>query len=339
MPGKVFATHHADDLLFNQYTTELLNKLADQQLDNRRILVLHLNLVDKLTYHKIATEVARYKPDHIICFTGPEPNWAFDSQLLLAALGSTPYSFLGYVKHPAATFLDFWALCTDKFFPAYTDQQLAPVESNQFYLCHNRQPYAHRKLLVDALDHSAGFISFGSRSEADRTIDKTLEFYQQEAFHPWHKKLDGTLIEIPYDTYTLGDLTVWQQTVLNIVSDSFWINKPSKFGNLFISEKYYKPILGLRPFLTYGNPETYYAFKDLGFKTFEEDLGLFPADLTTSMEGAIVAISSAVNYLNGIGPSARLAWYNKLMPKLLYNRDRFKQHVKEQQAVLDNYRV
>lgn len=337
MPSFVLETHHAKDLLFNQYATELIKQLAVQQDSSRRTLLIHLNLKDSTTYHDIAATIARFKPDHVICFSGPEPHWLLERTRLLAALGDTPHSFIGYIHAPNSTFLDFWALCIDKFFPRYNDQQLVPVESDRFYLCHNRQPYQHRQMLVSKIDTNCGFVSLGNLTGPGQVIDTSLEFYPEESTHTWHVKKDGTFIEIPYDTYTLGDTTVWQQTVLNIVSDSFWINDPNKFGNVFLSEKYYKPILGLRPFVTYGNPDTYFKLKELGFKTFEEDLGISIQDLVTTAYTASDAIVKAVEFLKDLGPSSRISWYNSLESKLNYNRQRFHEHIAEQQALVDNY--
>lgn len=337
MPTAIISTHHADDLLFNQYATQLVEKLASIQDTDKRVLIVHLNLENDLTYHNISSAIARVKPDHVICFDGPEPHWLLNHRKLMSVLGQSEYSFLGYTNSQKSTFLDFWALCTDKFFPAYDN--LSPIESDRFYLCHNRQPYPHRIALVNSIDTSIGFVSCGNRKGPEITIDTTLEFYNQEATHRWHVNADGTPISIPYDTYTLGDISVWQQIVLDIVSDSFWVTTPNKFGNSFLSEKYYKPILGLRPFLTYGNPATYFKLRELGFQTFETDLGITVDSIVCSQESAITAINQAITYLGNMSATNRISWYNSLLPKLVYNKNRFAEHVAEQQRVLENYRV
>jgi hypothetical protein len=74
---------------------------------------------------------------------------------------------------------------------------------------------------------------------------------------------------IPHDIHSLGNLDIWQQHFLNVVGETEFMH----WDNMFISEKTWKPILGLRPFVINGQTKIYQYF--LAVYRFFKHLFLF----------------------------------------------------------------
>jgi hypothetical protein len=134
-------------------------------------------------------------------------------------------------------------------------------------------------------------------------------------------------VGIPNDIYSLGQLEIWNQSFINIVSETQF-----EFGpNVFLSEKIWKPIIGLRPFIINGSPGIYRILKQAGFDCFED---LFPIAALSNcnrnngwkFDNHKHIIESLANFknknLSGI--------YNQLRPRLLHNQRLFYEYAANQ---------
>ena len=307
MPVRIASTFSQQDVpgmgILAKVLTQLENQLADH---SKRILVLNLVILEldsppELTYHKLAVEVSRYKPDHVVCLNTIEPHWMLDvNRILSQIVHPVPYTLLGCFKDtPETIYLDFCSMWSASIFKSYTDAELAPVLSDKFFLSHNRNPYPHRHFVNDR---------------------------------------QPNINQIPQDTDSVGDLSVWQRQVLVVMSDSYWEKGPSKLGKMYMSEKFYKPIIGLRPLLLYTNPDNYLKYRDNGFDTFEDVFGLTVEDMTTSEEKSRSSIIKALLQLKAMSPEQRLSWYNSLLPRLINNRRHFYNYAGQQTKVLEEFR-
>jgi len=92
-------------------------------------------------------------------------------------------------------------------------------------------------------------------------------------------------------------------------------------GN-FLSEKTFKPIIGMRPFLIYGHPRSTAALKEMGFETFDEDFGYTP---TNSHIKNAIQIGKIVDDLGNLD-----SFYQKLLPKIEHNKNTFKANAEKE---------
>ena len=134
---------------------------------------------------------------------------------------------------------------------------------------------------------------------------------------------------IPHDIHSLGRLALWQQHFLTVVGETEGNNDVPTF----VSEKTWKPIIGLRPFIINGQRKVYQWLRSRGFKTFNQywkHINVEEKDNTP--ENCI----NVINYLNSKTNKELLAMYQDMLPDLLYNKQRFYEFSREQKHKMEN---
>lgn len=245
----------------------------------------------------LADDIRKNNPGFIICHSFVDPVIPEIKQAVQAS--GIPYVLIGNYKHYR---LDFWAMVCDLHFQSYTQNDLILNSGARKFMCLNRKPHLHRRILVHHLQavKDLGYLTVG----ADPAM------------------ADGDMGEypIPNDIYTLGDLADWRNAYLNIVTETEF--KPLDPDDFFISEKTWKPILGLRPFMVYGQPKLREYLKANGFDIFEDLVDYSSLTGESETDYADLAIRTIHNLMPGD--------YPKLLPRLHKNRDRFRTYVYEQ---------
>ena len=134
-------------------------------------------------------------------------------------------------------------------------------------------------------------------------------------------------VGIPNDVYSLGKLEIWNTSFINVVSETQY-----EFSeNVFLSEKIFKPIIGLRPFIVNGSPGIYRLLKRAGFDCFDD---LFPVKIlgnenhntTWKFDNHRCIIETLINFKN----KNLIELYNQIKPRLLYNRELFYEYASNQ---------
>lgn len=146
------------------------------------------------------------------------------------------------------------------------------TEPNYVYdfLCYMRKPNHHRPKVYEALKDLNGIVTIGTQEfdvNSDirwSTIDKDFDNGNPGQIFKIEPEFN---FKVYNDIDTLGNIDVWNDSFLIIVSETF--GDPTDF---FITEKTYKPMLGKRPFITLGANDAYYRTLRLkGYHTFEND--------------------------------------------------------------------
>jgi hypothetical protein len=227
---------------------------------------------------------------------------------------------IGYVN--SKYFYDFWAVACLKFFKKYNNQELEPTNFNYLYLNYNRKPHRHRVELVKLLETS-DFINCGcvTLGNSAYTVNDQHNDYKEYGAND----VVGD-VGIPNDIYSLGQLEIWNQSFINIVSETQF-----EFGsNTFLSEKIFKPIIGLRPFVINGSPGIYKLLKRAGFDCFED---LFPVDILSKETFTSWKFDNHKHILESLEQlkdKNLLDIYNKLLPRLLSNQKLFYEYATNQ---------
>lgn len=169
---------------------------------------------------------------------------------------------LGYTVKLIGFGPDCWFSFMPGLIKEYSEDELMLSPDMTYkYLCYNRKPRPHRVELVKQLISSNllrhGWTTFehGYFEEVDILSDNT-----DKALH----SLD-TRFTRPEDLHSLGNMDIWKNSYCVVVSET----EPTDPWQ--ISEKTWKPILGLRPYMLNGNAGVSVVLKELGFFT--------PADL------------------------------------------------------------
>jgi len=129
---------------------------------------------------------------------------------------------------------------------------------------------------------------------------------------------EGNFQNPPNDIYSLGDPDIWSKIFINVIVET------TKHTNVFLSEKTWKPIIGLRPFLILGDDQLYPKLKELGYDTFDDIFGTWwhkPLwqDRARSIIDILQQFGEQEKDLNKL--------YLHLHPRLLYNRNNFITHM------------
>ena len=362
MPAITYEVIHdyGFEVPFITLARQLVNSIAQRYAnDTRRIAILNLAetapeygkqlALNKIEYHKLETFLRRNKIDTVLLVSIIEPHWFLDHEYIvkniLEPLGIS-YKFLGWYTQPGSTFFDLWSqVMSSTLTPQYTEAELLPVESKKFFLCHTGNPMLHRVDLYKKIA-SNGLLSSGFINLSKVVVGNRPQYIQESDIQ------DYSQYDIPHDPYTLGDLSIWRQTIFTVVSDAFLfesgksiagngkaiLDQPGSYGHTIISEKIYKPILGLRPFLVNGSYEVTKKFKDLGFDLFEDAFNITLDDLKTK-QGIHDTIVRTLAMLAALTPAERLQWYTDLLPRLRANKQHFYKHAEQQLDLITQFQI
>ena len=220
----------------------------------------------------------------------------------------------------------FWLLATDRYFLKYTPDDVKPTIFKNNFLCYQRKIYDERKLIYELLINKKGIVTLSGKNNKD--VNNNLPA------HIGYEEIGIDEIEksrLPNDIWSLGNIDILNKSFLNIVVETTQdLNNKSHF----LSEKTFKPIIGMRPFLIYGHPKSSVALKKMGFETFDEDFGYTP---TNSHIKNALQITEIVDELNNLD-----SFYQKLLPKIQHNKNTFKTNAenewKKLKQLADDYK-
>lgn len=120
-------------------------------------------------------------------------------------------------------------------------------QKDTYFCCLNNRHHEHRVLLVQDFQNN-------------NVIDKGI------VSSDFHKiSIDGVGSR-PNDYNPL----IYNKSLINVVTETFYRQEWNETGNIFFSEKIWKPIVCKQAFIVVGPKHTLKYLKDLGFKTFED---------------------------------------------------------------------
>ena len=282
-------------------TSDKFRVTRDLVLNHGARNILFFNFVDPLYEHSTWYEVLK------------------ECQHKIGQDNITTVGFIDTLKFKQDYEFPFWAIQLGDTFQNYEVGQILPVNNiNNFFLCYNRKPTLHRVQLHDALERkgllSKGVFTLGNEDPAKIkmiNLDKSTMPYENNNIH-------GNL-NIPNDTHSLGPLEVWNSCFLVIVTET---DHNMTTGHPFLSEKIWKPLIGMRPFLCLGDKGTNRYLRDAGFHTFNAFFGC-EDDLTVDQ------MVKVIEDYRGIPADD----YEKLRDKLEHNRRHFFSYSKTQRSI------
>jgi hypothetical protein len=226
---------------------------------------------------------------------------------------------------------NFHAIANAKHCPEYKISEVLLTHPEYVFLLYQRKPRRHRveitNLLLEKNLDKRGIITLGSNKNASVdwseglsgpviTIDDHPNAYKHNGNHD---DFNG----IPNDLVTLGRLDIWQQSFLNIASETEFNN----WDPILVTEKTWKPMIGLRPFIVHGQNGIYPWLYRNGFKTFNRYWPHIPVEQGEDQHGNVVAV---IEFLCEKSTAELVSMYNDMLPDLEYNRERFYEFSQEQ---------
>jgi hypothetical protein len=217
--------------------------------------------------------------------------------------------WLEFIRQHSKTFFDDSYITTPKF--------------EKLYMCLNRKPHAHRLFLVDLLEKnnllSEGYVSVCSEKKTiflNENISDSIRYANESVVDD---------LPIVNDIISLGDPHYWNSHFINVVTET------TIHTDLFISEKTWKPIIGLRPFLILGDYNIYNQLKTYGFDTFDDLFGAWYTD--KNWENRAKSIITILKYYKNEDINKI---YKDILKRLIKNRDIFLKITQENLEFLKN---
>lgn len=220
----------------------------------------------------------------------------------------------------------YFALLVGKHFFDYIDHDLAPqFPFENRFLCYQRKRSQPRIDLYNALRDQQGIVTLSGEHMPAFNDSVPVEAGLLET------TMDNIESLNPNDMWSLGDLGVWRGSFLNIVSET--VQHHNGLDRVFASEKTFKPILGMRPFLHYGEADFSGLLQSRGFETFDEDFEYNPSAPYDQQAAQLANIIQSLDNPEDM--------YKKLLPKITHNRNHLHTMVqaewKKVQQLADHY--
>ena len=225
----------------------------------------------------------------------------------------------------------FIATLLPKYFQLYTEAELLLQQAKWIFINYNRKPRQHRvdlttKILDQGLDNY-GIMTLGKNDPSySKRLDSISLLLGEDDYTIEGNWGQDDRFGIPHDIHTLGNIDYWQNHFLTVAGETEFL----PWDNMFISEKTWKPIIGLRPFILNGQTKIYKYLRDNGFHTFNQYFNGIKLEDIPEYE-VHDSIISVIKYLATLDKTEILTMYNDMLPALIHNRNRFFEFAKEQQ--------
>lgn len=293
-------------------------RLLPYYTDNSRTVIVNSVWYTGEYHRAVMAELRELKPTHVFVVALLDPpivqlNW-FD-ELNCEVVG------IGY--YPGPGYIDYFALFMENFYQPVDQSLLLNADRiDTPYMCLNRKPHPHRMRLYQGLENAGildqGFVSMGGMPPL-RLLANDVP--GQDIAPNGGSEQYG----IDNDVVSLGNLNNWQRHFVNIVTETIWDINPSNF----FSEKTFKPILGLRPFLIYAPGGGVECLQSRGFEPYVNDFkDIVDVDLREPYNIPV--------FLTELCKQPHLYWqmkFTQLKEKLLFNQTQFKTYVGQQQSL------
>jgi hypothetical protein len=233
---------------------------------------------------------------------------------------------------------NFHSFTTAQHSPEYNESELLPTEFNKAFLLYQRKPRPHRlevtKRLIKENLLDFGIVTLGSNENHnyDWTDGDEIPLVLTIDDDPADYKHNGNYNEfggIPNDLVTLGRLDIWRSCLLNVVSETEFDPTHPRF----ITEKMWKPIIGLRPFLIHGQTSIYGWLRNHGFRTFNQYWSHVDVEGNADVHATTIEV---LKYLSNKSADELMELYQSMLPDIRYNKTRYYEFANEQYYKMQN---
>ena len=319
---------------FEQAMIASIRRQIDNAFSDKQNLLVNMTWFgpqfDNDQYAKFLTAVADKKYDNLFLLAGVDP--VFLNQEKLDALTQTSKAdcvyYMGNFDGPYQFNLP--SIVVSKIFQSYTESEIDLQGTRYLYLNYNRKPRPHRVDLVNRLYQEnldgLGIITLGEDTDVAPTAKKITVDHFDEQINSMGVKT--SVFGIPDDVSSLGDLDIWNNHFLNIVSETEFF----PWDNVFVTEKTWKPVIGMRPFVINGQTKIYTWLRKHGFRTFNHHWPHIEMEDLTELE----VHDSIVSVIQYLATQDTQQMYQHMRTDLAHNRNRLAEFAREQQHTIDH---
>lgn len=302
-----------DNFALRRFESEILQHyLRDWYQDPTSTVIINSTWYSE-QYHQQVMSWLRQNPVERIVLCSfldpaiPSPSWFQDLGVQIRCLG----------YYRGLDEIDAWALIMQRHFDC-ADVIGDAEQIDTAFLCLNRKPHWHRRRLVAALmsrelSHS-GVITMGSTGDGTALC---LPHDVEGCTLAPNAGVDQ--YGIANDIMSLGPRSIWNRCLLNVVTETvFDVDQ-----QWFVSEKIYKPVVGLKPFLVYAPHGARHWLDHVGIENFMADF----SDITDLDLSDPECMAPFLAVLSKQSVQYYRYKYQSLWDKLQHNRQQFWSHV------------
>jgi hypothetical protein len=191
-------------------------------------------------------------------------------------------------------------------------------------MCLNRKPHWHRQQLYDAMVAAGvadqGLVSMGARIDGE-PAQRSLPHDTGVSDLNLNPNPGIEQTGIVNDIMSLGHPDNWRRIFLDVITETQFNLRRTRF----VSEKIYKPIMGMRPFLVYARDGAVSWLSERGFEPYVSDF----LDIT---DLDLASYHNMVPFLQCLCQQP-VSYFQKrfidLQDKIQYNREQFDRYVNE----------
>jgi len=208
-------------------------------------------------------------------------------------------------------YFSFWLFFVEKYASKFYRDIPTSTSISKLFMTLNRRCHLHRVSLVKSLYEDNlekyGYISLGDDPD---NYFKPI-FLPEDIINKDGDKASGKAFGITNDISGLGNIKYWNDHLINVTTETSINNET------FISEKTWKPILGLKPFMILGDPKLYEYLHDYGIDTFDDLFGQGYRHYDWEKRKEWI-----VDNLLSFKDKDYNDLYNSILPRLVKNRDK-----------------
>jgi hypothetical protein len=171
-------------------------------------------------------------------------------------------------------YFSFWLDFVYNYKSLYNTFDYWTIDSNiKTFMCLNRKPHKHRiELVKNLFDKNLikdNFVSLGTDISIDnyKNLPVPIKLNNDIVNTRGDQSVAGNAGGITNDITSLGYPNNWNNHFLNVVTET------TVHTDVFLSEKVFKPIIGMRPFVILGDDKIYDVLHNWGFDTFDDLFG------------------------------------------------------------------
>ena len=193
------------------------------------------------------------------------------------------------------------------------------------FLAMNRQPRAHRQILVSYLSGKGlledSLVSFGGApaASADLREFRELGTFLQESWRALQPRLpliiDDAAVNVGINFYRVPFGWPYRESYINIVTET----EVARDVAPICTEKLIKPMLNLQPFIAITTANTLDTLRNLGFKTFAPGISE-DYDAIDDPEERLLRLLAEIDRLGALTQSAVRDLYFDCLAELEHNR-------------------
>lgn len=257
-------------------------------------------------------ELIKHKPSRAIIYSGMDWDTSRDTDKkeFYDYINKNVKNVIRIGNSDGIGYFSFWLFFVEEYFKLYPIEQIELKNPEYLYMCLNRKRHSHRVKFVDRLKEenllNYGLVSLGGDPEKNiPQLNLNIDVDKIDG----NKATNYQTGNIPNDISSIGNLINWNNAVINVVTET------TTHTSTFISEKTWKPILGLRPFMIVGDYKIYSYLKEYGIDTFDDIFG-------TGYEHPWIhnRIEWVVSNLKKYSNTNLVDMYKDLYPRLIKNR-------------------